>query len=150
MGLTVILTVAVGTRPECICKVPYITFFDRCFQLCLVISIWISFANIYTISICGGYPLSDTPIYMKDIFSRHQDVCDVSWCGSTSLDCRFLVCTVVIWLAAALWIMWRVYRKRSNIWAKVSDETSSQKELLLTEKKSNYGQFRQPREVTPC
>jgi len=103
--LTVILTIAVSSRPVAIEKTTYVTLHDRCQQLCLAIATGISFLNVFNIQMCGGFH-PDAPLYMKGFYKRHENVCEKSWCGTTQIDCNCFLTAIILW---GLWMSYIVF-----------------------------------------
>eukprot|EP00427_Karlodinium_veneficum_P052060 CAMPEP_0169367388 /NCGR_PEP_ID=MMETSP1017-20121227/33636_1 /TAXON_ID=342587 /ORGANISM="Karlodinium micrum, Strain CCMP2283" /LENGTH=519 /DNA_ID=CAMNT_0009465413 /DNA_START=18 /DNA_END=1574 /DNA_ORIENTATION=+ len=80
--LTVILTIAVSSRPVAIEKTTYVTMNDQCQQMCLAIATIVSFLNVINVQICGGHH-PESPMYMQEFYLESKSFCEKSWCGST-------------------------------------------------------------------
>merc|ERR1712226_1640385 len=112
--LTVILTIAVSSRPACIAKSRYVTFYDRFMLLSLAIAAFMSCANVISVRKCGGHN-SDAPPFMQEEYEINKQSCEVGWCSSTKLDCSIFLATLLIWGFSVTYVVFATWRDRSKI-----------------------------------
>lgn len=109
--LTVILTIAVSSRPVAIEKTTYVTMNDQCQQMCLAIATIISFLNVGIVQICGGHH-PDSPMYMQEFYRKSEHFCEKSWCGTTWIDCHAFVLILCVWIGGLLYITYWIVKLR--------------------------------------
>jgi hypothetical protein len=112
--LTVILIVAVWTRPDCLARVPYATLFDKCFKISLATAIFISFVNIHSVMQCGGYN-SLAIEFLRERYQNDGSNCAHGWCDSTKLDCNLLLVTFLLWFCANAAVVIREVLLRNRV-----------------------------------
>jgi len=112
--LTVILTIAVSSRPVAIEKTTYVTMNDQCQQMCLAIATIVSFLNVINVQICGGHH-PESPMYMQEFYLESKSFCEKSWCGSTWIDCHCFLFTFCLWIGGLLYILHWTLKRRSEV-----------------------------------